>query len=803
MKTLRRLIATAFAAIAICHPEAMALDMYPVRIDGMWGYADPDGKILVNPVFDNAYDFADGMAPVCIDGRWGYIDENREIAIRPAFDGAMPFSEGLASVRIGDRWTIVDRRGVPVSENAIFESAPAEFHYSRAIVHINGHFGYINRSGEQCIPAIYESAQDFSCGLALVGIHDHNLDCTIRTFIDTDGKTTLTPEGYEWIDSFYEGFAAVSNGHYGFIDIEGKEVIPCTWKHSSRFSEGIAAVCDNNDKWSFIDRSGKVIFEPEYTSVLADPNISCVNASFNRDGESHTAIMTVDGNSPVAYVEKDGKWGLFNKKKVKEVVKPAYDWIVSYGEIYELKNAETKSYATPSGKIFDSYSKACNALTAEASFADFAKKRIEPAINTWQRKGRYEKSSDYIARVNNDTRRQMIEQMAVEAEIDFITRYAPYVRLDYKLSDYDADNEVFLIETPRGNLLVPVPLSEAPEFERQFDITIKTPAFGIENDRLDLAEVKFRMPDGKEFLYLNSATVNFAAADIDYQFEPFVVEKTTQPKGQQNISTVRMSVGKSDVDINIPETGTSQPEIFAVIIGNENYAKAQNVDYAAADATIFAEYCRSTLGLPDDNVRYYPDATYLNMLDALTDIRNIARAYKGELDIIFYYAGHGLQDDATRAPHLMPVDADGTRPDHCLPTSKLYSELASTDARSITVFLDACFSGSQRGEGMISKARGVRRRVRSDAPQGRMVVFSAASGDETAYPYREKGHGLFTYFLLKKLQESRGELTLGELSDYISENVSRQSTVSNRRSQTPTASASTAIGSEWRTRTLK
>ena len=132
------------------------------------------------------------------------------------------------------------------------------------------------------------------------------------------------------------------------------------------------------------------------------------------------------------------------------------------------------------------------------------------------------------------------------------------------------------------------------------------------------------------------------------------------------------------------------------------------MDYAAADATIFAEYCRSTLGLPDDNVRYYPDATYLNMLDALTDIRNIARAYKGELDIIFYYAGHGLQDDATRAPHLMPVDADGTRPDHCLPTSKLYSELASTDARSITVFLDACFSGSQRGEGMISKARGVR-----------------------------------------------------------------------------------------------
>ena len=82
---------------------------------------------------------------------------------------------------------------------------------------------------------------------------------------------------------------------------------------------------------------------------------------------------------------------------------------------------------------------------------------------------------------------------------------------------------------------------------------------------------------------------------------------------------------------------------------------------------------------------------------------------------------------------------------------------------------------------MLASARGVALKAKGDVPQGNMVVFSAASGDETAYPYKEKGHGLFTYFLLKKLQESKGDCTLGELGEYIQTNVRQQSVVINRR----------------------
>ncbi|MCH5235574.1 MAG: hypothetical protein J1E16_09780 [Muribaculaceae bacterium] len=90
-----------------------------------------------------------------------------------------------------------------------------------------------------------------------------------------------------------------------------------------------------------------------------------------------------------------------------------------------------------------------------------------------------------------------------------------------------------------------------------------------------------------------------------------------------------------------------------------------------------------------------------------------------------------------------------------------------------------------------------------EASQGNMVIFAAASGDETAYPYHEKSHGLFTYYLLKKQQETKGEATLGELGEFIIDNVSKESIVSNGKSQTPTVQFSPLMSSSWKHMKLK
>ena len=83
------------------------------------------------------------------------------------------------------------------------------------------------------------------------------------------------------------------------------------------------------------------------------------------------------------------------------------------------------------------------------------------------------------------------------------------------------------------------------------------------------------------------------------------------------------------------------------------------------------------------------------------------------------------------------------------------------------------------------------------------MVFSAAQGDETAYPYAEKGHGLFTYFLLKKLKETKGNVELGALGDYLRKEVSRKAAVVNNKPQNPTVSHSVSMGDDWRKVTLK
>lgn len=298
-------------------------------------------------------------------------------------------------------------------------------------------------------------------------------------------------------------------------------------------------------------------------------------------------------------------------------------------------------------------------------------------------------------------------------------------------------------------------------------------------------------------------------AEADEQAEE-CLEKLNSQKGVQDVLQKNKSEivqledinQDSNIDIDIPTVMGENNKTFAVIIGNENYRMVPHVEYAQNDAKIFAAYCQKTLGLPARNIRSYPDATYGTMLAALKDIKDIADAYNGNIDVIFYYAGHGIPDGKGNA-YLLPVDADGTQTEVCMPTSRLYQKLNELNAMKLVVFMDACFSGAQRGDGMLMAARGVAIKSVSDIPAGNSVVFCASNGEETAFPFKEKGHGMFTYFLLKKLQETKGDVTLGDLASYIVEQVCQQSVIINRKLQTPTVIPSRSISESWKNMKLK
>lgn len=253
----------------------------------------------------------------------------------------------------------------------------------------------------------------------------------------------------------------------------------------------------------------------------------------------------------------------------------------------------------------------------------------------------------------------------------------------------------------------------------------------------------------------------------------------------------------SDVDVNIPICQSNNNETFAIIIGNEKYSDIQNVDFANHDATIFAEYCKTTLGLPMENVKLFLDATYGKMLTAIEYIKDVANVYSGRVNIIFYYAGHGIPNEKTKEPLLLPTDNNGRNTSLTLPLTTLIQELSSTSANRIILFLDACFSGSNRGEGMLRASRGINIKPQPEEPKGNMIIFSATSADETAHPYYDKSHGLFTYYLLKGVQESNGETTMGSLAEYIKDNVKKSSIIINGKTQTPSIQVSESMKNEW------
>lgn len=259
----------------------------------------------------------------------------------------------------------------------------------------------------------------------------------------------------------------------------------------------------------------------------------------------------------------------------------------------------------------------------------------------------------------------------------------------------------------------------------------------------------------------------------------------------------------SDIGRNIPLNNKQSDFSFALIIGNEDYAsfqtdlsKEMNVEFARNDASAFKEYANKTLGIPERNITFLLDGTYGQISQALSKINLISKSTRGKATLYFYYAGHGLPDQNTKEAYIMPVDASSSNLNTAINLTEVYSKLSEYPNERVIVFLDACFTGGGREQGLLS-ARAVRVRPKENLLKGNITVFASSSGEQTSLPYKNQQHGLFTYFLLKKIQETKGELTLKELSDYLTEKVSLESILINNSEQTPKTNISHEIEDKW------
>ena len=247
-----------------------------------------------------------------------------------------------------------------------------------------------------------------------------------------------------------------------------------------------------------------------------------------------------------------------------------------------------------------------------------------------------------------------------------------------------------------------------------------------------------------------------------------------------------------DIEKDIPKTKMKNKNGIAVVIGNRYYTESDvpSVDFAVRDAEYVKEYLIQTLGYRPGNVFYYSNATLSNMKVAFNKLKNAVK--KGKSDIFVYYSGHGAPDPDSKQGYFVPVDAD---PNYIretgYPVNDLYTKLNKAGARSTTVVIDACFSGSS-DQGMILKdISPVFIEVESSIlTSNNSVVFTSATGEQVSSWYRDKKHSFFTYYFLKALRGDADinkdkKLSLLEIKDYVDENVPYMARRLNNRVQTP------------------
>lgn len=296
----------------------MAKSLFPVIQNDKYGYIDTSGRVVIEPQFDGAWSFSEGLASVEVNGKRGYIDKSGRVVIEPQFDGTGSFSEGLAEVGIDDKWGYIDKSGKIVIEPQF--DYTTSFCDGLAVVEIDDKWGYIDKSGRAVIKPQFDWADPFSEGLGCVRI-DHK-----NGYINASGRFVIAPQ-LDFSRPFSEGLAQVDLGDYqGYIDKTGTVVIRTQFDYAWPFSEGLARVSING-RVGFINTSGKAVIEPQFR-----------NAGSFSDG--------------LALVLIDHKWGYIDKSG-RVVIEPQFDFAYPFSEgLARVEIDDKRGYIDETGEYF-------------------------------------------------------------------------------------------------------------------------------------------------------------------------------------------------------------------------------------------------------------------------------------------------------------------------------------------------------------------------------------------------------------------------------------------------------------------
>jgi hypothetical protein len=280
-------------------------------INGKWGFIDKTGRMVIPAKYDEWDDvpiFSEELAAMVIGGKFGYIDKKGRIAIPPQFDDAGDFSEGMAAVFINGAYGFIDKTGRMVVQPQYNYAS----RFSEGLAMVSGKHdlcGYIDRTGKMVIPQRFYI--DFTC------IDDSRGQ--IKNYMFSHGRAAVSD------GSLYKDVSAGNILVLGYIDRSGKWVVKPEFTSAHRFSEGMAGVSEKGCIGSkYIDGNGKEVvkqgFESEGFSegmltVQVGDKFGCIDKTgrfvvplrYDYVYDFHEGLAAVSINDKWGYLDKKGK----------------------------------------------------------------------------------------------------------------------------------------------------------------------------------------------------------------------------------------------------------------------------------------------------------------------------------------------------------------------------------------------------------------------------------------------------------------------------------------------------------------
>jgi uncharacterized caspase-like protein len=233
------------------------------------------------------------------------------------------------------------------------------------------------------------------------------------------------------------------------------------------------------------------------------------------------------------------------------------------------------------------------------------------------------------------------------------------------------------------------------------------------------------------------------------------------------------------------------PDMVVLIIGIESYQGLNKALYAANDANLFHDLMRNGMGVPSENIKMLSNhkAMRSEILSALK-FWLPAQVKAGKTHVYILFSGHGLTSDEDAQKYWLPFDVNKELLAETAVSEKwVLAELQKLQAKSITIFLDSCYSGlARKGESLDPQARGVKFKSAVAHMPTNFTMISASAANQTALASDDFKQGIFSYFLVRGLAgqadtDGNQSVTHGELIDYLSQRVDKKALSMNRRQQ--------------------